>query len=618
MARIIAALGAIIAAVVIALLAARPPSPLPADAPAGVFSATRAMADVDVIASAPHPTGSLENTRVRAYLAERMTELGLEVRVQPFAVPEATRKAMAKRSKDPVPDEGINLIGVLPGRDRTQPAVLLMAHHDTVPGSPGAADDTAGVAAILETLRALKTDGPQVRDIMVLFSDAEEIGLEGAEAFFRDHSMAKNVGVVVNLEARGGGGRANMFETGSGNGAMMDLYVHAVRQPMTNSLSVLIYGLMPNGTDYTTAKKRGVPGFNIAFIGDPHLYHSPLASPANLDRGSLQHMGSQTLDLTRALASTPALPPKTGDKTFSDVFGLFVIAYPPVVGWLVLAVAAGLLLYAGWQVRRAGVMPWTSLAGGVILAFAAAANAALLLTVFNQLSFAPGKADYYDRLAAIPRLELQAALIALAVLLAAAVQPASRRWLQMCPPVIFAAAGLALGAAPVPLLIMAAVATLLIPAVAALKPGTWGGWFGLAAVVFILGIVMQVFYPTAGALYAWPLLLAGLMAAGTTLLGRRWVSGLAVLAVGAAVGCGYLLGISHLAFEGVGADLPAAMALPLVLCALLLWPLLQGTLKPAWGLTICAVLLIAAGGLAWSVRVDPIADSVPASSRASR
>ncbi|MET0337321.1 MAG: M20/M25/M40 family metallo-hydrolase, partial [Caulobacter sp.] len=236
MGRIIAALAAVVGALLIAFLAGQPPKPLGADAPGKSFSAARAMIDVEEIARAPHPTGSLENTRVRAYLAERMTSLGLEVRVQAFAVSKPTREALAKFSKEPVPDQGINLIGVLPGRDRTQPAVLLMAHHDTVWESPGAADDTAGVATILETLRALKAEGPLARDVMVVLSDAEEIGLEGAEAFFRDHPMAKHVGVVVNLETRGGGGRANMFETGSGNGAMMNLYAKAVSQPMTNSL----------------------------------------------------------------------------------------------------------------------------------------------------------------------------------------------------------------------------------------------------------------------------------------------------------------------------------------------------------------------------------------------
>ena len=49
-----------------------------------------------------------------------------------------------------------NIVGVLPGRDRSAPALALMAHYDSVAASPGAADDIMGVAAILETARAIK------------------------------------------------------------------------------------------------------------------------------------------------------------------------------------------------------------------------------------------------------------------------------------------------------------------------------------------------------------------------------------------------------------------------------------------------------------------------------
>ena len=48
------------------------------------------------------------------------------------------------------------LVGVLPGQDRSLPPILLMAHYDSVPASPGAADDAAGVAAILESVRAIR------------------------------------------------------------------------------------------------------------------------------------------------------------------------------------------------------------------------------------------------------------------------------------------------------------------------------------------------------------------------------------------------------------------------------------------------------------------------------
>ena len=61
------------------------------------------------------------------------------------------------------------------------------------------------------------------------------------------------------------------------------------------------------GNLQVTFDNTGAPGFNFAFIGRPELYHSPLATPDALDRGALQDLGRQALDLTRALADAPSL-----------------------------------------------------------------------------------------------------------------------------------------------------------------------------------------------------------------------------------------------------------------------------------------------------------------------
>ena len=75
-------------------------------------------------------------------------------------------------SEAPAPN-AVNIIATLPGRDPGKPAVLLMAHHDSVWGSPGAPDDAAGVAAILEVVRAIRASGqPPERTLIVLLTDA--------------------------------------------------------------------------------------------------------------------------------------------------------------------------------------------------------------------------------------------------------------------------------------------------------------------------------------------------------------------------------------------------------------------------------------------------------------
>ena len=97
-------------------------------------------------------------------------------------------------------------------------------HYDSVANSPGAGDDASGVAVVLETLRALKTGSPLERDIIVLFADGEENGLDGSRLFVDEHPWAKEVGVVLNFDARGNSGPSIMFETSDGNGWLIDQY----------------------------------------------------------------------------------------------------------------------------------------------------------------------------------------------------------------------------------------------------------------------------------------------------------------------------------------------------------------------------------------------------------
>jgi Zn-dependent M28 family amino/carboxypeptidase len=86
-----------------------------------------------------------------------------------------------------------NLIGKLPGRQPAKGAVLLVAHWDhfgTCAAPPaedlicnGAVDNASGLAVITEVARALARGKPLDRDVYLLATTAEELGLLGAEAF---------------------------------------------------------------------------------------------------------------------------------------------------------------------------------------------------------------------------------------------------------------------------------------------------------------------------------------------------------------------------------------------------------------------------------------------------
>ena len=551
-----AAVIALAGAVILAIVATTPPGPVPADAPTTLFSAIRAMTDVRVIGRAPHPTGSAEDAQVRAYLVARLKGMGLEVATATGTMSTAAKKRLDGWSKAVAPAPPLtNIIAILPGRDRAQPAVLLMAHHDSVWGSPAAADDGAGVASVLETIRAIKAGGQPRRDVMVLLTDGEELGLEGAKAFFATDSRRAHVGVIVNLETRGGGGRASMFETGSDNGAMMDLFGQAVRRPVATSLSVFIYKKLPNSTDLTVAKKLGYPGFNFAFIGRAGLYHSPLATPDALDQGALQDMGRQTLDLTRALADAPVLPGRAADRTFFDAYGLFFVSYPAALGWAFLGI--GGLGYGAAAWRRATIGE-VAKGTGMLLALIVIAMAWLYLVNMVSIGFGANN-HYYDRLAAIPRLQVQALLVCLATFLTI------RHWL----------------------------------------PSGVGSIAGAAIPLLALGVVMQALAPTASYPFAMPLMLGGMALAIDRYAGRS--VGIAATIVAATLGVGYMLGFGFFLLQAVGPGMPMVAAIPLAISAVLLLPLMP---EPRRALTMVAALLVVATGIALWILLDPVAPSV--------
>jgi hypothetical protein len=205
-----------------------------------------------------------------------------------------------------------NLVGRIPGTRPGTGAFAIAAHSDSVPGSPGAGDDAAGVAAVLEVAHAFRRE-PPARDAVILITDGEEAGLLGAEVFMRSHPWAAELTGVVNLDARGASGPAFVFELGPETGHLVPRMARHLAAPRTTSLASWIYERMPNGTDFTIFRRAGLTGYNVAFIGDFAAYHTPEDTPERLNRSTLRHMGHAALALARALDSmerTEAPPPE--------------------------------------------------------------------------------------------------------------------------------------------------------------------------------------------------------------------------------------------------------------------------------------------------------------------
>ena len=336
----VVALTALCAALVVRT--ATPPAVVPASAPAAEFSAERALRHVRVISERPHPTGSADNVRVREYVMAELTALGLEPQLQ-TTTGVGTRYQVAGRVT--------NVMARMKGRTPGGPAVMIAAHYDGVGAAPAAGDDAAGSAALLETLRALKSGTPPEHDVIALFTDGEEMGLLGAAAFVREHPWAHDVAMVLNFEARGDFGRSLMFETGTGNLDAVRV-LRTVPDVTASSLTVTIYRSLPNDTDLSEFSILAQPALNFAFIGGVTRYHTLHDDLAHLDARSVQHHGSQMLALTRAFAAGPLPRLVTGDAVFFDFPFLGIIAYPERWSLPISLAAAVLVVLVLVQGRR--------------------------------------------------------------------------------------------------------------------------------------------------------------------------------------------------------------------------------------------------------------------------
>lgn len=584
---------ALAAGVALAWVGQQPPRPQPTNVAANRFSAGRAWGDVRTIGAVAHPMGSAANLRARDYLLARMTALGLSPQERDGVGIDLVGAGGGLSGANVR-----NLVGVLPGRDRAAPALALMAHYDSVPNSPGAADDAAGVASALEVVRALKAQGAPARDVMVVLTDGEEAGLMGATAFFRRDPLARHVGFVLNMEARGSSGRVLMFQTGAESGRAVTLFARTARQPLANSINAFVYRFLPNDTDLTIALQQGLPGFNYAFLGGLFDYHSPTATPERFDPATLQDMGDQVLAATQALAFAAALPGRAPDPVYSQVFGNWMIAYPAWAGWLALIAAAGLIA-VGWRRVRPSGARLAGIGGGMAGGLYLVGGAAALLNVARLATGAGfGFIEQRPLEAREGGWELALMLLAVGWLLFAAM--GQGRWRSR----VLAAFGLAVagcilsrGLDTVALggglaAALAALIGLRRPISGAYVGGGAGSgdWLGLLGLGFVLAAIAQAAAPQTAFAFAWPLLAASLGAAITGLGTWGGRGGVALLALLAAAVVGWVGGLAHLIYLSL--DMPELLALPLLAMAFALWPLAQaGPRRVALGLGLGLLLL---------------------------
>ncbi|WP_397444649.1 M28 family peptidase [Polaribacter sp. R77954] len=248
------------------------------------FSLNNALHHLKQISKKAHFTGSEAHKDVQNYIVDEFSKMGLTTEIQ-------TQTAINKKWIAGTTAE--NILARIKGSGNGK-ALLLLTHYDANPhSSKGASDAGSGVVTILEGIRAFLAKNKQPKnDIIILISDAEELGLLGAQAFVDAHSWTKEIGLVLNFEARGSGGPSYMLmETNGKNSKLLSEFLAAKPNfPAANSLMYSIYKKLPNDTDLTVFREdANINGFNFAFIGDHFDYHTAQDTYKRLDRETLLH-----------------------------------------------------------------------------------------------------------------------------------------------------------------------------------------------------------------------------------------------------------------------------------------------------------------------------------------
>lgn len=325
-----------------------------ADTPKNEFSTERALTHVKAISQKPHYVGSEAHKTVREYIVSELQKTGLKTEIQEGY----TSGDWANLSK------AINIITKIEGTGNGK-ALLLLTHYDSSPHSSlGASDAGSGVATILEGIRAFLSQVKKPEnDIIIVFTDAEELGLNGAQLFVNEHRWTQNIGLVLNFEARGSGGPGVMLvETNGGNSKLIKHFAEAnPKYPMGNSLAYSVYKMMPNDTDLTVFREdANIEGFNFAFIDDHFDYHTVMDNYERLDRNTLEHQGSYLMPLLHYFSKADLTDLKSDeDYVFVNVPVFKLINYPfswiipmLVIAWLVFIV----LFLFGILKREIGMM----------------------------------------------------------------------------------------------------------------------------------------------------------------------------------------------------------------------------------------------------------------------
>ncbi len=197
----------------------------------------------------------------------------------------------------------VNVVATKRGAVRPEEIVVVGAHYDSVPGSPGANDNASGVAVVLEAARVL-AGTPTPRTIQFVLFAAEELGLFGSVAFAEERRQG--VVAMINIDMVGWG---SILMAGGSPGRDETMVNAAVE--VARTLGIQLNRLRLAGSDHASFERVGIPAVFLHRGVDPH-YHRPTDLPSIVDPRNLE----EAARLVVGMLLHPAIPTAVVGRRF--------------------------------------------------------------------------------------------------------------------------------------------------------------------------------------------------------------------------------------------------------------------------------------------------------------
>lgn len=279
--------------------------------------------------------GTEGNARARAYLVERLTEIGVEPVFENYAQSFTFERSLDFRDPDAPREtiEAINLVGRIAGTNPGEHVMVIGAHYDHVGVDEdgnifnGADDNASGTAGLLALAAAFMENPPQ-NDVILVAFDAEEGGLRGARHFVANRPEGyESIGFMLNMDMIAYSETDDLYAVGTWHYPILVDVVAAASEVSSINLRTGYDEPTDNPrNDWTMLSDHGpfhAAGIAFLYLGveDHQHYHQPSDTYENMTLPFFAGAVETVIDVARRvdamldeIAAAPSRQPEAVEK----------------------------------------------------------------------------------------------------------------------------------------------------------------------------------------------------------------------------------------------------------------------------------------------------------------